>query len=91
MSLVADPIDQSSNPVILITAGYDHTIRFWEALSGHCHRVLQHPESQVNALSITKDKRFVAAAGNVETIAIFFVPCMECVTRCLALCRQSEC
>ena len=30
--------------VILATAGYDHTIRFWEP-SGMCHRTIQHPDS----------------------------------------------
>lgn len=48
---------------ILVTAGYDHTIRFWEALSGICSRTIQHPESQVNRLCITPDKRYLAAAG----------------------------
>ena len=32
-------------PVILATAGYDHTIRFWQAHSGICHRTVQHPDS----------------------------------------------
>ncbi|KAI1929629.1 TOR complex subunit lst8 [Ophidiomyces ophidiicola] len=50
--------------VILCTAGYDHTIRFWEALSGICSRTIQHPASQVNRLCITPDKRYVAAAGH---------------------------
>lgn len=27
--------------VILATAGYDHTIRFWEAPSGTCYRTIQ--------------------------------------------------
>ncbi|KAI9851494.1 MAG: TOR complex subunit lst8 [Thelocarpon superellum] len=49
--------------VILCTAGYDHTIRFWEALSGICSRTIQHPDSQVNRLCISPDKRFLAAAG----------------------------
>ncbi|KMU73419.1 WD repeat-containing protein pop3 [Coccidioides immitis RMSCC 3703] len=49
--------------VILCTAGYDHTIRFWEALSGICSRTIQHPLSQVNRLCITPDKRYIAAAG----------------------------
>jgi len=31
--------------VVLATAGYDHTIRFWEALSGICYRTLQFPDS----------------------------------------------
>ncbi|KAL4781544.1 quinon protein alcohol dehydrogenase-like superfamily [Aspergillus varians] len=50
--------------VILCTAGYDHTIRFWEALSGICSRTIQHPDSQVNRLCITPDKRYLAAAGH---------------------------
>lgn len=45
------------------SAGYDHTIRFWEALSGICSRTIQHPESQVNRLCITPDKKYLAAAG----------------------------
>ncbi|KAF7508274.1 hypothetical protein GJ744_009419 [Endocarpon pusillum] len=49
--------------VILCTAGYDHNIRFWEALSGICSRTIQHPESQVNRLCITPNKRYLAAAG----------------------------
>ncbi|KAI4189399.1 MAG: hypothetical protein L6R41_001507 [Letrouitia leprolyta] len=50
--------------VILCTAGYDHTIRFWEALSGICSRTIQHPDSQVNRLCISPDKRWLAAASN---------------------------
>lgn len=46
-----------------LPAGYDHTIRFWEALSGICSRTIQHPESQVNRLCITPDKKYLAAAG----------------------------
>lgn len=51
--------------VLLITAGYDHTIRFWEALSGLCYKTLQHPESQVNRICISPDKRLVVAAGTM--------------------------
>jgi len=54
----------ANNSVVLATAGYDHTIRFWDAPSGICHRTLQYPDSQVNQLEITPDKRFLAAAGN---------------------------
>lgn len=53
----------SSDPVILATAGYDHTIRFWQAHSGICHRTVQHQDSQVNALEITPDRNLLAAAG----------------------------
>lgn len=50
--------------VILATAGYDHTIKFWEAPSGINYRSVQYPDSQVNCLQITPDKQFIAAAGN---------------------------
>jgi G protein beta subunit-like protein len=50
--------------VVLATAGYDHTIRFWEASNGICVRTLQHPDSQVNRIAITSNKQFLAAAGN---------------------------
>ncbi|GFP97247.1 protein lst8 homolog [Phtheirospermum japonicum] len=54
----------SQPSVVLATASYDHTIRFWEAKSGRCYRTIQYPESQVNRLEITPDKRYLAAAGN---------------------------
>jgi len=49
--------------VILATAGYDHTIKFWAASSGVCRRTVQHGDSQVNAMEITPDKQLIAAAG----------------------------
>ena len=49
---------------MLATAGYDHTIRFWEAPTGVCYKTLQHPDSQVNQLQITEDRQKLAAAGN---------------------------
>lgn len=54
----------SNLSVVLATAGYDHTIRFWEATSGQCYRTIQYAESQVNKMEITPDKRYLAAAGN---------------------------
>ncbi|KAI1331856.1 WD repeat-containing protein pop3 [Xylariaceae sp. FL0255] len=51
-------------------AGYDHTIRFWEALSGICSRTIQHPDSQVNRLCISPDKRYLAAAGH-HTVKLY--------------------
>mmetsp|Transcript_32623 Transcript_32623/g.45270 ORF Transcript_32623/g.45270 Transcript_32623/m.45270 type:complete len:316 (+) Transcript_32623:173-1120(+) len=50
--------------VVLATAGYDHTVRFWQATSGICYRTLQYADSQVNKLEITPDKQYLAAAGN---------------------------
>ncbi|KAI8077692.1 quinon protein alcohol dehydrogenase-like superfamily [Halteromyces radiatus] len=57
-------LQNDSHSVILVTAGYDNTIRFWEALSGICSRTIQHADSQVNRLCISPDKTTLAAAGN---------------------------
>lgn len=49
----------------------DHlTCRFWEALSGICSRTIPHPDSQVNRLCISPDKRFLAAAGH-HTVKLY--------------------
>lgn len=53
--------------VILASAGYDHTIRFWEALTGVCSRTITHTDAQVNRLSISPDKRILAAASHPHT------------------------
>jgi len=50
--------------VILATASYDHTIRFWEAPSGICYRTIQYADSHINRLEVTPDKMYIAAAGN---------------------------
>eukprot|EP00967_Tisochrysis_lutea_P148005 scaffold282089_cov16-Tisochrysis_lutea.AAC.1 len=46
--------------VVLATAGYDHTIKFWEATSGICYRTLQFPDSQVRVpcLAISTQQGF---------------------------------
>ncbi|KAI8078531.1 WD40-repeat-containing domain protein [Thamnidium elegans] len=58
------PLQNDSHSVILVTAGYDNTIRFWEALSGICSKTIKHPDSQVNRLCISPDKTILAATGN---------------------------
>lgn len=60
----APSVDHDALSVILVTAGYDHTIRFWEAWSGVCSRTIQHPDSQVNRLAISPDKKLLAVAGH---------------------------
>lgn len=56
--------------VILATAGYDHTIRLWEAATGMCCRTIQFKDSQVNALAVTPDRNLLAAAG-YNTVRLF--------------------
>ncbi|KAK7573855.1 hypothetical protein V9T40_011046 [Parthenolecanium corni] len=53
----------AENKAILATGGYDHTIKLWQAHTGICYWTAQHPDSQVNALSITPDRRHIASAG----------------------------
>lgn len=52
-----------TDQLILATAGYDHTIKFWAAHTGICTRTHQHPDSQVNCLDITPDGSMLTAGG----------------------------
>mmetsp|Transcript_19620 Transcript_19620/g.63725 ORF Transcript_19620/g.63725 Transcript_19620/m.63725 type:complete len:308 (-) Transcript_19620:1124-2047(-) len=61
-----------SPSVVLATAGYDHTIRFWEATTGACYRTLQYADSQVNKLEVSPHKQHLAAGGN-PSIRVFDV------------------
>ncbi|KAI9728743.1 MAG: TOR complex subunit lst8 [Chrysothrix sp. TS-e1954] len=63
-------MSRESMSVILCTAGYDHTIRFWEALSGICTRQINFSDSQINRLCISPDKRYLAAAGH-HTVKLY--------------------
>ncbi|CAK9300045.1 unnamed protein product [Gordionus sp. m RMFG-2023] len=49
--------------VLFATAGYDHTIRFWNIDEANCYHILQHPDSQVNDLDFSSDRKYLAAAG----------------------------
>ncbi|KAI9503572.1 WD40-repeat-containing domain protein [Coemansia spiralis] len=53
------------SPVILVTAGYDHTIRMWDALKSTCTRTIPYTtESQINRMALSSDKHYLAVAGN---------------------------
>lgn len=54
------------NQILLATASYDRTIRFWDANTARCIRAFQHKESQVNKLELSPDLTYVAAAGNPQ-------------------------
>ncbi|KAJ1659954.1 TOR complex subunit lst8 [Dispira simplex] len=65
-------VHPEANAVVLVTGGYDHCIKFWDAQHGTCTRTLPFADSHINRLSISPDKRFVAAAGN-QSVKIFEV------------------
>eukprot|EP00041_Stephanoeca_diplocostata_P006933 m.95962 g.95962 ORF g.95962 m.95962 type:complete len:303 (+) comp16628_c0_seq1:160-1068(+) len=55
---------------VIATGGYDHTIRLWSPTKGACKRTLQHGESQINALDISPDGTYIAAAG-LDNVRVF--------------------
>ena len=60
-----------TSQVVLATAGYDHSIRFWEATSGLCYRTLQYPDSQASSheqVGAPRGKRQDPNASNEESI-----------------------
>uniref|UniRef100_A0A673ALT0 G protein beta subunit-like n=1 Tax=Sphaeramia orbicularis TaxID=375764 RepID=A0A673ALT0_9TELE len=42
-----------SHVVILVTAGYDHTVKFWQVHAGMCGRTVHHQESA--SFTVTED------------------------------------
>jgi G protein beta subunit-like protein len=54
----------SLSPVLLVTGGYDHKVRFWDVSSGVCSRTINFGESQVNCLAISTDKALLIGGGN---------------------------
>ncbi|OXA51202.1 Target of rapamycin complex subunit lst8 [Folsomia candida] len=53
----------TGSDTVLATAGYDHTIKLWQVGTALCFKTFQHPDSQVNDLAISPDRKSVAAAG----------------------------
>jgi target of rapamycin complex subunit LST8 len=51
-------------PVVLVTGGYDHKIRFWDATSGLCTKAIGFGDSQVNCVQVSSDKSLLVAGGN---------------------------
>ena len=54
--------------VILATAGYDHTIRFWEAPVCTCYRTVQYQDS-------VSESRAMLAAQQAPCAHVLFLPC----------------
>lgn len=53
----------NNDQIIFVTAGFDHTIRFWKPSTGQCYKILQHNDSQVNCMTIYHDKSLLATGG----------------------------
>ena len=49
---------------ILVTAGYDGTVRFWDAATAKCCRTVMHQKSQANRMAILRARSQLAVAGN---------------------------
>lgn len=56
----------SNSKVLLVSASYDSTIRFWEPCRHDSNRTIQYADSQINKLAISPDKSFLAVAGNPQ-------------------------
>mmetsp|Transcript_11335 Transcript_11335/g.22936 ORF Transcript_11335/g.22936 Transcript_11335/m.22936 type:complete len:337 (-) Transcript_11335:1471-2481(-) len=54
--------------ILLATAGYDHTIRLWEAATAASSRTLQFADSHANCLEFSPDGRHLAVGGNPNVV-----------------------
>ncbi|EKX54172.1 hypothetical protein GUITHDRAFT_63812 [Guillardia theta CCMP2712] len=53
-----------SKNVFLITGGYDHSIKLWDVHNGACARTLQFPDSHINLLRVSPNKKWLAVAAH---------------------------
>jgi G protein beta subunit-like protein len=60
----------SSDNILLITAGYDRTIRFWHANTAAIYRTIMHEDSPTNCLAIHPQKTLLAA-GSYQHIKMY--------------------
>jgi len=79
----------SEASVLLCTAGYDHTVRFWEASTATPARHVSFNNSQVNCLVISNDKRFIAVAGH-QIVKVFEVASDDQVSLHLTLSEHTS-
>jgi target of rapamycin complex subunit LST8 len=54
----------SKQQLILATAGYDHSIKFWDVSSGLPTTSIAYPESQINKIAITNDRKYLGVAAH---------------------------
>lgn len=50
--------------LILATAGYDHCIKFWDVNTGMTMNQINYPDSHINKLAITVDRKYIAVAAH---------------------------
>jgi target of rapamycin complex subunit LST8 len=62
--------------VVLATGGFDHKITLWES-NGACIKVLKFPDSQVNCLQVSNDKKILAAGGNSQILLFGLVSSID--------------
>ena len=53
-----------SSDLILATAGYDHTIRFWDASSGLTKQTIEYGGTQINKMTLSNDGKYLAVAAH---------------------------
>jgi len=57
---MSSDVQGSSDQVILVTGGYDHTIKLWQAHTGVCQRTAQHTDSVSFTWTINASKCYLS-------------------------------
>lgn len=57
-------IDSKTPNIIFVTTGYDQVIKFWNPLNGSCTRTIPYPESHINCMSLSANKKHLAVGSN---------------------------
>jgi target of rapamycin complex subunit LST8 len=58
-------VSKQQQQLILATAGYDHCIKFWDVNTGMTTTQINYPDSHINKLAITADRRYIGVAAHM--------------------------
>ena len=63
------------NQILLVTAGYDHTIKFWDVNPGlpSMQITIDSPATQVNKLAVTADRKYLGVAAHNQ-VKVYEIP-----------------
>ena len=66
---------QAKNQILLVTAGYDHSVKFWDVNSGlpSMQITVDSPATQVNKLAVTIDRKYLGVAAH-NLVKVYEIP-----------------
>ncbi|MGD1807439.1 WD40 repeat domain-containing protein [Dapis sp. BLCC M126] len=69
----------AANGKFVISGGQDGTLRFWDASTGKCLKIIEAHNVRISSLDCSRDSRMVITGSLDETIKLWDVESGECL------------